>query len=148
MKDDNDDAGEHIGFVFECQGYKLSYMTDLGSITDTVMNLIMASDAYVIEANYDKDLQMNSSRPWGLIKRIMGDFGHLSNEQATDYLIKVVDIDKTKKIFLAHLSRDCNNHELAFSTVHNGLKKHYQVDYLPIKIVSEVGKRYHIFKAQ
>jgi phosphoribosyl 1,2-cyclic phosphodiesterase len=42
----DDDTGDHIGFVFEWQGKKLSFMTDCGHLTDGVKQLIKASDAY------------------------------------------------------------------------------------------------------
>ncbi|OGI09616.1 MAG: hypothetical protein A2Y40_07400 [Candidatus Margulisbacteria bacterium GWF2_35_9] len=137
------DAGDHIGFIFEYGLYRLSYMTDCGHLTTGVMELNKSSDAYFIESNYDDELQMKSSRPWGLKQRVMSDKGHLSNEQAGDYLLELTDVNKTRHIFLAHLSSQCNTKELAISTVSSKLKQKFS-NLNDISVMTELLRRYHI----
>ena len=54
--------------------------------------------------------------PWSLKQRILGDQGHLSNEDGAQALIDVMG-NRTKKIYLGHLSRENNMKELAHLTV-------------------------------
>ncbi|MEK6556957.1 MAG: MBL fold metallo-hydrolase [Candidatus Margulisiibacteriota bacterium] len=122
LRSGQDDAGDPIGFLFEWQGYRLAFTTDCGHLTDGVKQMIKASDAYIMESNYDHELQLKSPRPWGLKTRIMGEQGHLSNEQTAQYLTELTDSQRTKHIFLAHLSKQCNTPELAEETVRQRLK--------------------------
>ena len=57
----------------------------------------------------------NGPYSWSLKHRIMSDVGHLSNEQAADTLLDVVDRN-TKNIFLAHRSQHNNTENLAHQT--------------------------------
>ena len=61
--------------------------------------------------------------PWSLKQRILGDKGHLSNEDGADALMNVMG-NRTKKIFLGHLSKDNNMKELAHLTVESTMKEH------------------------
>lgn len=139
---DHDDTGEHIGFVFESDGHRMSFMTDLGHLTDNMKKFHSNNDVYFIEANYDLDMQNLSSRPVFLKNRIIGDHGHLSNVQTAEYLYELVDSNKTKHIFLAHLSRECNTSELAVNAVKLRLKSHPVG--VKIEIHTEQLKRYFV----
>ena len=140
----DDDTGDHIGFVFEWNGRKLSFMTDCGHLIDGVKQIIKASDAYVIESNYDEDLQKASSRAWMLKKRIMGNYGHLSNKQTAQYLFELIDPALTKRVFLAHLSAECNTHELAKQTVKQALTQRYKDIEMSLEIHTLLGQRYPV----
>ena len=61
-------------------------------------------------------MEINSDRPKFLIDRVIGEFGHLSNEQAADSLSRLVTAS-TRQVILAHLSVDCNRPEIAVSAV-------------------------------
>jgi len=139
---ERDNTGEHIGFVFNYHGQQLSYMTDLGEMDERIIDLHRSSDIFFIEANYDKNLQLNSGRPWGLIQRVIGKYGHLSNEQTAEYLYELVDVQKTKHIFLAHISKECNCRELAVKTIKEKLKAKQGLDLERIKIEHETEKVY------
>ncbi len=54
--------------------------------------------------------------PYYLKQRILGDRGHLSNENAGRLLCRLLH-DNMKAIFLGHLSRENNYEELAYETV-------------------------------
>ena len=54
--------------------------------------------------------------PYYLKRRILGDYGHLSNENA-GRLLNCILHDNLKHIFLGHLSKENNYEELAYETV-------------------------------
>ena len=115
------DAPDSVGFIFKINDKEIVYLTDLGFIKKSVLNLIKNKDYYILESNHDIDMLLNSNRPKSLINRIKGRSGHLSNQQAIDYLNKVVN-DNTKHIFLAHLSQECNNEDLLNNYVKENFK--------------------------
>lgn len=116
-----DHAGEHIGFKFNFHGEgkhcSLGFATDLGHFPEDLIKTYFNCDFYLLESNHDVDLQLNSDRPAGLIKRNLSNIGHLSNDQAAQALLKLIHPDhtqrRTREVVLAHLSRDCNSHDLA-----------------------------------
>ena len=115
------DAPDSIGFIFKIDDKEIVYLTDLGFIKKSVLNLIKNKDYYILESNHDIDMLLNSNRPKSLINRIKGRSGHLSNQQAINYLNKVIN-DNTKHIFLAHLSQECNNEDL----LNNYIKENFK----------------------
>lgn len=117
------DAAEPVGFSFKGSGKKISIATDLGYMSKGVANNIIGSDIVLLEANHDVDMLVNGSYPWPLKKRILSDFGHLSNEAAGDALIKLFGMKSIGMVFLGHLSQNNNKPEIAFDTVTNMLKK-------------------------
>lgn len=60
--------------------------------------------------------------PWSLKQRILGDKGHLSNEDGALALSEIVG-DNTKRVYLGHLSKENNIKEIAHSTVEEILLK-------------------------
>lgn len=124
------DAINSIGFVFIFKELELVYLTDLGFVKKDILKLINNKDYYVFECNHDVEMLMNSSRPRDLKLRIKGRRGHLSNEQSCKYLNSVVG-DKTKHIFLAHVSEECNSDKAIIDEFKNNFK-YYDKDLLTI----------------
>jgi phosphoribosyl 1,2-cyclic phosphodiesterase len=87
----------------------LGFATDLGHMSDSLIDHFRAVDVMAIESNYCPRMQQESSRPWFLKKRIMGGAGHLSNEQC---LRAVESIGPRSHVVLLHLSRECNHPDL------------------------------------
>ena len=56
-----------------------------------------------------------SKRPRSLKARIRGDHGHLNNVQSARYLASLIG-DRTKEIYLGHISQECNTPEIALET--------------------------------
>ncbi len=111
------DTDEPIGFIFEHSDKKLVYVTDTGYFNMRNINLAINADAYIFESNHNVEMLMkNPKYPWPLRKRIISDDGHLSNEQAADYLNDLIG-SKTKVVVLAHLSEENNTPEVALETV-------------------------------
>jgi phosphoribosyl 1,2-cyclic phosphodiesterase len=81
----------------------------------------MDSDLILLEANHDLQMLQEGSYPWPLKKRIMGKYGHLSNEQAGLALVEMLK-GKIVYVLLAHLSKENNFPQLAYETVTGILK--------------------------
>lgn len=102
------DASEPLGFVFELNEKKVVLATDTGYIDQTHFNLLKGANLYILEANHEPEMLMNSSRPYYLKQRILGERGHLSNYEAA-WLINEFIKDLDKAIWaVAHISEDCN----------------------------------------
>ena len=109
------DAVSPLGYVF-CKGTeRIVYLTDTGVVRESVLPYIANSEYYIIESNHDVGLLLHSNRPKSLKDRILGNKGHLSNEQSALAMAVAVG-PRTKKIYLAHLSEECNSPELAIET--------------------------------
>lgn len=61
--------------------------------------------------------------PWSLKQRILGDKGHLSNEDGALVMTELIG-NNTKRIYLGHLSRENNIKELAHMTMEHTLREH------------------------
>jgi len=87
-------------------------VTDLGCITQHVVDRLSRCEALVVECNHDLDMLMGGPYPAGLKQRVAGRFGHLSNSDA-GYLVSCVDRSKLRHLIAAHLSQQNNRAELA-----------------------------------
>lgn len=116
------DANEPVGYCFYYKNVKLSIVTDTGCIRDDVKDTIKKSDLLMIEANHDIEMLKMGKYPWFLKKRIMGDFGHLSNEAAGKLICEIFQ-GNSETILLGHLSKENNFPELAYQTVANIMKE-------------------------
>ena len=109
----HDQAGSH-GFVIEGFGSRIGYATDLGRVTAELIEEFVDLDVLAIESNYDPQMQLESARPAFLKQRIMGGFGHLSNQQALAAVRRVLDRHEIagtplpSHVVLLHRSRQCN----------------------------------------
>jgi phosphoribosyl 1,2-cyclic phosphodiesterase len=110
------DAPGSCGFIIDDGSEKLVLLTDTGFIYERVCELINDAQYYIMEANHNVRMLMATSRPQSLKKRIMGDSGHLSNEDCANYLCDVIG-PHTKEIILAHLSAEANSESQALADV-------------------------------
>lgn len=117
------DAAEPVGYVFHYEGHKLSLATDLGYVSPKVKEAIADSDVLILESNHDVDMLRVGRYPWNIKRRILSDTGHLSNEAAGEALCELAT-ERTRRVYLAHLSRDHNLMDLARLTVNNVLQEH------------------------
>lgn len=133
------DAAEPVGYCFEEHGEKLSLATDLGYVSEKVKRHIIDSDVLVLESNHDTEMLRMGRYPWNIKRRILSDIGHLSNVAAGEALIELMT-DRTKRVYLAHLSLDHNQMDLAMLTVNSILENNgifYKQDEMPLR------KTYH-----
>ncbi|MDA9592106.1 MBL fold metallo-hydrolase, partial [bacterium] len=88
----------------------LAWVTDLGYVPEHVKEHIRHVQTLVIESNYDEELlERDERRPWSTKQRIRGRHGHLSNNAAFDLVTELSQKSILEKVYLAHLSKDCNN---------------------------------------
>jgi phosphoribosyl 1,2-cyclic phosphodiesterase len=113
------DAHDPVGFRFthrngagaSAVSRSLAWLTDLGHAPAHVHERLRECDVVVIEANHCPSLlEADTRRPWATKQRIRGRHGHLSNEAARDILTQVAS-PRWRRIYLTHLSRDCNSSE-------------------------------------
>lgn len=109
------DASDAVGYIVEAEGKKLVYVTDVGYLPKRDHELFRNADVYIFESNYDVTMLFTSSRPFYLKQRIDSVKGHMSNADSAYNMAQLVG-PNTKKIILAHRSRECNTDELALET--------------------------------
>jgi phosphoribosyl 1,2-cyclic phosphodiesterase len=144
------DAAHPLGFLFENEGVAVSVATDLGHMTDETIKILENSDLLLLEANHDVEMLKVGRYPWFLKQRIMGDSGHLSNEDAGIALVKMFERGAPGCVLLGHLSQENNFPELAMETVRgileeNGLRDGRDLD-LDMTYRNTVGRLYNILK--
>ena len=119
--------------------------TELSGITDRMPELLLEKSDYktarycifagisdvdflVLEANHEKNILLMGKYPYNLKTRILGDYGHLSNEGAGEALTRILQMrNKPISVALAHLSSENNTPDMARVTVKNIL---FENDYM------------------
>ncbi len=115
------DAAKPVGFSFSDGAGKVSVATDIGHITDDIMENISGSDCVLLESNHDVDMLLSGPYPYQLKKRILSDKGHLSNENAGLVCSELIK-SGTEDIILGHLSGHNNHPDLCYVTVRSVLE--------------------------
>ena len=110
------DAAQPVGYRLECGESSVGIATALGKYNDYIIENLQNLDAILLEANHDIRMLQVGKYPYYLKQRILGDRGHLSNENAGRLLCRLLH-DNMKAVFLGHLSRENNYEELAYETV-------------------------------
>ena len=110
------DAAEPVCFSFSSGNSKCCIATDLGTTTAELISELQGCDAMLIEANHDVRMLQVGPYPYQLKQRILGDFGHLSNESGGAFIRALLN-EHVKEIRLGHLSKENNYPELALLTV-------------------------------
>ncbi|MEG2104173.1 MAG: MBL fold metallo-hydrolase [Oscillospiraceae bacterium] len=106
----------------ESVGYRISgrqifaSCTDCGHITDEMLEGLSGADIALIEANHDIEMLCAGSYPPQLKRRILSDFGHLSNKLSGELAVKLYE-SGTHQLILAHLSHENNDPYIARRTV-------------------------------
>ncbi|MBC7833711.1 MAG: hypothetical protein H7Y88_01245 [Phycisphaerales bacterium] len=108
--------GSAVGGAGGTRPASLGFATDLGHVTDGLIELMRGVDVLAIESNYCPTMQAESGRPWFLRQRIMGGSGHLSNHECLEAIHR---IEPREHVVLLHLSRECNCPDLVAS-LHEG----------------------------
>lgn len=119
------DASNPVCYTFHSNGKKIGVATDLGKYDDYIISNLKDSDVLLLEANHDVNMLQVGSYPYYLKKRILGDKGHLSNDNSGRLICELLH-DKLKCVFLGHLSNENNYPELAYETVKVELESNHQ----------------------
>ena len=110
------DAAQPVAYKFGFGDKRIAVCTDIGIFNDYTVECLKGMDALLLEANHDVNMLQVGPYPYYLKQRILGDRGHLSNENAGRLLNRILT-DKTKSIVLGHLSQENNHPELAYEAV-------------------------------
>lgn len=110
------DAAQPVAYRIGYGSSKVAVCTDLGVFNEYTVECLKGMDALLLEANHDINMLQVGPYPYYLKQRILGDRGHLSNENSGRLLNKVL-CDKTKTVVLGHLSKENNLPELAYEAV-------------------------------
>ncbi|MDL4840958.1 MBL fold metallo-hydrolase [Aquibacillus rhizosphaerae] len=117
------DAAEPMFYTFHHEGKKVALVTDLGYVSERIKKTVENADALIFESNHDVSMLRMGRYPWSVKRRILGDSGHVSNEDCALALTDIIG-NNTKRIYLAHLSKDNNMKELARMSVENHLNEY------------------------
>ena len=114
------DCRESAACLFHTPRGRVGYLTDTGYIPDGTGERLLGADLLVLESNHDVDMLLAGPYPYPLKKRILGERGHLSNDDAAAYAARSVRAG-TRAVLLAHLSDENNTPERALETVGRAL---------------------------
>ena len=110
---------DSVGYIVKNNEKEIVYVTDTGYINVKNLKKINNKDLYIFESNHDIEMLMNNPNyPYQIKQRILGDKGHLSNNQCHEYLKKIIG-NKTKYIVLAHLSEQNNDPQIALNNLND-----------------------------
>lgn len=110
------DAANPVAYRIQNNKKSVAVATDMGHYDQYIIDNLQNLDALLLESNHDVRMLETGPYPYYLKKRILGDHGHLSNENAGRLLCQILH-DGLKHIFLGHLSKENNYEELAYETV-------------------------------
>ncbi|MBE3519319.1 MAG: MBL fold metallo-hydrolase [Firmicutes bacterium] len=114
------DSVDPLSFVVEGKDGRAALLTDLGHVPSRIISLLRGVEYLILESNHDVEMEKSSGRPYALVARVLGDYGHLSNVQAGAALSRIAT-KNTRKVILAHLSLDCNTPEKAIQSCSGAL---------------------------
>lgn len=109
------DAEEPMGFAFTAGSRRAAVVTDLGYVSDAVLDGVLGAQAVVCESNHDVEWLQSGPYPYYLKARILGDRGHLSNEAGAALALQCIRAG-AHTVILAHLSAENNSPARALET--------------------------------
>ena len=110
------DTREPLAYRAESGEKHCAIATDLGSYDEYTIKHLRDTDVLLLEANHDIEMLEKGPYPLELKRRILSDFGHLSNESSATLLEKVAG-STLRQVFLGHLSKENNTPNLALQTI-------------------------------
>lgn len=117
------DAAESIGAVFCSDNEKCAIVTDLGTVSRTIFDLLLPCSSIMIEANHDENMLIHGTYPQMLKDRILSDSGHLSNRVCGAMCARLAREGRVRSIILGHLSSDNNTPAVAYKAVKDSLAR-------------------------
>ncbi len=118
------DAVAPCGYLLNAGSCRVCLITDTGAVTPAMLDVMRHADLLILESNHDRERLLSGPYPWPLKKRILGNNGHLSNEQAAEAVLRTWRTDGPRWLWLAHLSRTNNTPALALESVRAYLQTH------------------------
>lgn len=125
------DAVDPVAFVFTIQGQRIGHCTDLGFVSSLVAKKLEGCHVLLLESNHDVGMVHSSLRPVVYKKRVLSRLGHLSNEASAE-LVEYLHHEGLKRLYLGHLSEECNHPDKALA-VHKEVLKQKQLEIMIAK---------------
>ena len=116
------DTSDPVGYLLRADGETYFHGTDIGTPLDSIGLKLAEATIATLESNHDPVMLRTSGRPPYLVQRIAGPRGHLSNGQACE-LVRKFASPRLKKLYLAHLSHQCNSEYLAICSMREALRE-------------------------
>lgn len=110
------DAREPCQFVLSGGAGQLGILSDCGSFTRQMLSHFRGCDALLLECNHDLRMLADGPYPAHLKRRVAGHYGHLSNEQAAEFLRRVAH-PKLQYLVATHISQKNNTLTLALDAL-------------------------------
>lgn len=110
------DAADPVGYRIMKDDKAITISTDIGHYDDYILDNLRDSNVLLIEANHDVKMLEAGPYPYYLKRRILSDYGHLSNENCGKLICEVMNRN-LKYVILGHLSKENNYPDLAYETV-------------------------------
>ncbi|OHD11817.1 MAG: hypothetical protein A2Z96_05845 [Spirochaetes bacterium GWB1_48_6] len=136
------DAPGAVNYYFSLGNKRFTLITDTGKTDTDMLALASRSDVVFLESNYCPDMLKTGPYPWYLKQRIESDLGHLSNQQALEFLNKIPE-NGPGSIYLVHLSDTNNAVDRVEKTLAQGLTRKGKITICPknYQIIGEYGHR-------
>ena len=119
------DTVDPIALTVQIDDIKIGICTDLGFATSLVKTHLKGCHYLYIESNHEPSMVHASSRPQVYKQRVLGRQGHLSNQSCAE-LLKEIYHKNLKRIYLAHLSEECNHPQVALNHSREFLKPYLE----------------------
>jgi phosphoribosyl 1,2-cyclic phosphodiesterase len=110
------DAPGSLGYHFSAGNRRFAIATDLGCVQPHIAQVLDGVNAAILEANHDPDWLRDGPYPYPLQQRILGQYGHLSNEVCGELAVQLAH-SGAQLLVLGHLSQENNAPERALSVV-------------------------------
>ncbi|MEG1568055.1 MAG: MBL fold metallo-hydrolase [Oscillospiraceae bacterium] len=132
-----------------CMGYRIetpmgkvaSIATDLGYVSDKVLEKLYSADLVSLEANYDEHMLKTGMYPYYLKTRISSPRGHLCNDESAEITSRLI-ASGCKRIALCHVSQENNTKELVYTAVKAALLRNSIIP--PEDCIVQVASRHVI----
>ena len=116
------DAADPIGLTIRNGFGRIGVALDMGFPTKLARERLRGSNALILEFNHDPEMLRQCDRPWDVKQRILSKRGHMSNEDALEFLCELVH-DELRAVVLAHISQEANCRDTLRSLVSERLNK-------------------------
>lgn len=106
------DTADPVGYVVSDGNKRLGYLTDTGKVSHLMARRLLSCQGVILEFNHDLEMLKYGPYPLPLQQRVRSSRGHLSNDDAADFLTDLLE-GEIREVVLAHLSEKNNTVELA-----------------------------------
>ncbi|MGL4524375.1 MAG: MBL fold metallo-hydrolase [Spirochaetia bacterium] len=110
------DSPYSVGYHITIGNSSATFLTDTGKILPPMYDYAENSDLLFLESNYSPTLLKEGPYPAFLKSRISSPRGHLSNQDAGNFLLKMCH-KRVKNIYLCHLSETNNSPEVVYKEI-------------------------------